>query len=124
MAKPFGKKPNDWLRLPATISFLETLSSVRKSDTSDYQPIIRKMGSPASGGGTWFHEDVAIEYAGWLSDDFKIWCNDKMKVLKKNSVNLLHFSGIYPFIKTSLENILPETLFIKTAISIFTILTN
>jgi hypothetical protein len=44
--------------------------SVRKSDTSDYQPIIRKMGSPASGGGTWFHEDVAIEYAKWLYDEF------------------------------------------------------
>jgi TFIIF-interacting CTD phosphatase-like protein len=124
MGKPFGKQPKEWLRLPTTVSFLNTLSKVRKSPNSDYQPVIIIRGNPASGGGTWFHEDVAIEYAGWLSDDFKIWCNDKMKVLKKNSVNLQHFSGIYPFIKTSPENILPETLFIKTAISIFTILTN
>jgi hypothetical protein len=63
MGKPFGKKPVDWLRLPATISFLDTLSKVRKSHNFDYQPVIRKMGSPESGGGTWFHEDVAIEYA-------------------------------------------------------------
>jgi hypothetical protein len=107
MGKPFGKKPANWLELPSTISFLETLASVRKSHTSDYQPVIIIRGNPASYGGTWFHEDVAIEYARWLSDDFKIWCNDKMKVLKKNSVNLQHFSGIYPFIKTSPENILP-----------------
>jgi hypothetical protein len=46
------------------------LSSVRKSRNFDYQPVIRKMGNPASGGGTWFHEDVAIEYAKWLYDEF------------------------------------------------------
>lgn len=31
MAKPFGKKPIDWLRLPSTIGFLKDLSEVRKS---------------------------------------------------------------------------------------------
>jgi hypothetical protein len=93
MGKPFGKKPAKWLELPATISFLETLSSVRKSDTSDYQTIIRKMGSPASGGGTWFHEDVALEYARWLSEEFKIWCNDKIKILMKTELICNSSSG-------------------------------
>ena len=63
MGKPFRKKPIDWLRLPATISFLNTLAKVRKSHNSDFQPVITVRGNPASGGGTWFHEDVAIEYA-------------------------------------------------------------
>jgi hypothetical protein len=90
MGKPFGKKPNDWLRLPATISLLKTLVSARKSRTSDYQPIIRKMGSPASGGGTWFHEDVAIEYARWLSEEFKIWCKNKTnhRSLRRNIIKI------------------------------------
>jgi hypothetical protein len=73
MGKPFGEKPNDWLRLPVTISFLGTKRNMRKSCTSDYQPVITKMGNPDSGGGTWFHEDVAIEYARWLYDEFKFW---------------------------------------------------
>jgi phage anti-repressor protein len=84
MGKPFGKKPNDWLRLPATISFLETLANARKSRNSDYQPVITIRGNPDSGGGTWFHEDVAIEYAGWLSDEFKIWCNDRVQRFLNN----------------------------------------
>jgi hypothetical protein len=63
MGKPFSKQPKEWLRLPTTISFLNTLSKVRKSPNSDYQPVITIRGNPESGGGTWFHEDVAIEYA-------------------------------------------------------------
>ena len=27
------------------------------------------------------HEDVAIEFARWLSPAFSIWCNDKIKEL-------------------------------------------
>lgn len=31
--------------------------------------------------GTWMHEDVAIEFARWLSPAFAIWCNDRIKEL-------------------------------------------
>jgi hypothetical protein len=86
MGKPFGKRVNDWLQLLTTTSFLKILLNTRKSGNSDYQPVITIRGNPASGGGTWFHEDVAIEYARWLSDDFKIWCNDKMIVLMKTGL--------------------------------------
>lgn len=30
------------------------------------------------------HEDVAIEYARWLSPKFAIWCNDRIKELTQN----------------------------------------
>lgn len=33
--------------------------------------------------GTWMHEDVAIEFARWLSPTFAIWCNDRIKELIK-----------------------------------------
>ncbi|WP_233584468.1 KilA-N domain-containing protein [Parabacteroides sp. AF17-3] len=33
--------------------------------------------------GTWMHEDVALEFARWLSPKFAIWCNDKIKELMK-----------------------------------------
>ncbi|MDQ1087190.1 hypothetical protein QE390_001736 [Siphonobacter sp. SORGH_AS 1065] len=29
--------------------------------------------------GTWMHEDVALEFARWLSPAFAIWCNDQKK---------------------------------------------
>ena len=40
----------------------------------DVQSVTTVMGGPEKGGGTWFHEDVALEFARWLSIDFKLWC--------------------------------------------------
>ena len=31
--------------------------------------------------GTWMHEDVALEFARWLSPKFAIWCNRRIKEL-------------------------------------------
>jgi hypothetical protein len=69
MAKPFGKRPADWLRLPSTISFLNTLSDVRKSHIGDFQIVIKGGNGPQ---GTWFIREVAIEFARWLDPKFKI----------------------------------------------------
>lgn len=86
MAKPFGKRPVDWLNLPSTKEFIIELSNVRKSNISDFQPLITQQGSPVNGGGTWMHEDVAMEFARWLSPKFAIWCNDRIKELLQNGV--------------------------------------
>lgn len=90
MAKAFGKQPKEFLRLPSTASFIEALSSVRKSPTSDFQAVITVMGSPENGGGTWMHEDVAIEFARWLSPHFAIWCNDRIKELVKHGLTAIN----------------------------------
>lgn len=81
MAKPFGKRPNDWLNLPSTKEFLTELSITRKNGNFDYQAVTTKTGAPETGGGTWLHEDAAIEFARWLSPKFAIWCNDRIKEL-------------------------------------------
>jgi hypothetical protein len=65
MAKPFGKRPAKWLELPSTISFLNNLETVRKSDS-----LIKTI--EGRNGGTWMHEDVALEFARWLSPMFVI----------------------------------------------------
>ena len=31
--------------------------------------------------GTWMCEDLALDFAQWLSVDFKLWCNDRIKEL-------------------------------------------
>lgn len=90
MAKPFGKRPNDWLLLPSTKEFLEALSITRKSGNADYQAVItRKGGLNPEEGGTWLSEDAAIEFARWLSPKFAIWCNDRIKELMRNGVAVL-----------------------------------
>lgn len=81
MAKPFGKRPNDWLSLPSTVEFLDVLTTTRKSGSCDYQAVTTKNCSPEYGGGTWMHEDAALEFARWLSPHFAIWCNDRIKEL-------------------------------------------
>lgn len=79
MAKPFGenKRPSFWLRSQSTSEFLQELTDVRKCTSADLQVVVK-------GGinqGTWFHKDVAIEFARWLSPKFAIWCNDKIEEL-------------------------------------------
>ena len=74
MAKPFSKKTYKWLELPSTKQFIETLQPLRKSE---------RLVKTLNGIGTWMHEDVALEFARWLSPQFAIWCNDRIKELLK-----------------------------------------
>lgn len=80
MAKPFGKTTKDWLRLQSTQDFINALESVRQISLSQLI-IIQKGNSKNFKQGTWMHEDVAIEFARWLSPMFAIWCNDRVKEL-------------------------------------------
>jgi phage antirepressor YoqD-like protein len=74
MAKPFSKRPAKWLELPTTKEFIAELKAIRKSD---------RLVEAINGIGTWFHEDVALEFARWLSPQFAIWCNDRIKELMR-----------------------------------------
>ena len=93
MSKPFGKRPADWLRLPSTKEYSDALkrhfSSVRKSHTCENELVITVNRAPSKGGGTWMHEDVALEFARWLSPEFAIWCNDRIKELLLNGYSAL-----------------------------------
>lgn len=81
MAKAFGKRPAKWLELPSTKEFLKELrlSDIRKSDIT--LVLTQKGNSSDFQQGTWMHEDVALEFARWLSPKFAIWCNDRIKEL-------------------------------------------
>lgn len=85
MAKEFGKRPSKWLELPSTKEFLTELQTIRLSDS-----LIKT--AEGRNGGTWFHEDVALEFARWLSPRFSIWCNDKIKELLKTGSTQLDFT--------------------------------
>lgn len=79
MAKFFGKRPNDYLGLVASKELIEAIT--RKNGNSINQLVITKGGSSDNGGGTWLHETIALDFAQWLSVDFKLWCNDRIKEL-------------------------------------------
>lgn len=107
LAKGSGKRPVDWLRLPSTKEFLSALGNVRKShiliqddtiktsvesrifiqdefgvfDDNSIKSEVLVRTVRGVHGGTWLHEDVAIEFARWLSPEFSIACNRVIKQL-------------------------------------------
>lgn len=83
MAKPFKKLVADWTRQKSTEEFLSALSTVRGIPIS---ALIQTIKGGNSAQGTWMHEDVALEFARWLSPQFAIWCNDRIKELFKEGV--------------------------------------
>ena len=85
MAKPFGKMTKDWLVNQSTKDYLNTLSAVRGIPLSQLVEV-RKGNSSKFTQGTWMHEDVAMEFARWLSPAFAIWTNDRIKELLKEGV--------------------------------------
>ncbi len=85
MAKPFGKQVKDWLRTAQTTEFLNVLASERQICLSQLV-IIQKGNSSNFQQGTWLHEDVALEFARWLSPQFAIWCNDRIKELMRHGI--------------------------------------
>lgn len=76
MAKPFAKSPKHWLGNQSTKDFINALSEVRNLTSVDLVKV-----TYGNNGGTWMHEDVALEFARWLSPVFAIWCNDRCKEL-------------------------------------------
>ena len=78
MAKSFGKLPADWLKTSQTKDFIATYSDMKKIISAD---LVRVTKGGSGEQGTWMHEDVALEFARWLSPAFAIWCNDRIKEL-------------------------------------------
>jgi hypothetical protein len=84
MAKASGKRINDWNRLNATTEFLTEFEGVAGIPVTE----IIQGGQPTLQG-TWAIEEVALEFAGWCSVQFKIWMLQQIKTLiTKGSVSL------------------------------------
>lgn len=82
MAKPFSKQPIDWLKTNQSKEYIETFSKLKIITLADLVQVTKGGNNP----GTWMHEDVAMEFARWLSPAFAIWCNDRIKELLKTGV--------------------------------------
>lgn len=85
MAKPFNKVTKDWLRTKSSQEFISSLSTVRQISLTELV-VVNQGNFSSTLQGTWMHEDVAIEFARWLSPQFAIWCNDRIKELMKYGI--------------------------------------
>jgi hypothetical protein len=74
LCKAAGKQFNDYTRLDSTKSFLTALSAKTGIPVvKNNQALIEsRPGSPATGGGSWVHPQVAINLGQWLSADFAV----------------------------------------------------
>ena len=77
MAKPFGKRCNDFLSTKQTNELINSLS-IKTGISATGLVIVNQGGNNQ---GTWMHEDLALIFAQWLSPDFYLWCNDRIKEL-------------------------------------------
>lgn len=82
MAKPFGKQPYEYLRLPSTNELIKAIAGKSRIAENQIIKSVRGGLNPA----TWLHEDVALDFAQWLSVDFKLWCNDRIKELLRHGI--------------------------------------
>ncbi len=82
MAKAFGKQPIKWLETNQSKSYIEELAKLRNCTLADLVQVKKGGSTP----GTWMHEDVAMEFARWLSPKFAIWTNDRIKELMREGV--------------------------------------
>lgn len=77
-AKPFGKRPVDWLRTDDAKDYIKAV--VRKCTTEENQLVIVKQGGNEQQG-TWLHPKLGIVFARWLSADFAVWADEQIEAI-------------------------------------------
>lgn len=110
MARAFGKEPYGWIRLATTKDFLwqlliekypQSVPQNLRNETGNLRnetelgAILTEVGlvkiiqgGTSSLQGTWFNDDITIEFARWLAPAFAIWCNDRIKEILKGGSNI------------------------------------
>lgn len=118
MAKLFGnsKKPNDWLKTKQSKEYIKALVATKILDPADLLIVI----NGGNNYGTWMNQDLALEFARWLSPEFGIWCNDKIKeLLKQGTVSLneqekMLFGKKIKELENKVEELAPDAEFGKS----------
>ena len=76
-AEKFGRRPNDWLRLPDSTRYIAALE--RKYGKIPYVKTSRARAD--RGGGTWMHPKLGVAFARWLDVDFAVWCDEQIETI-------------------------------------------
>lgn len=96
MAKYFGKKPDDWIRTRQSKELTKTLATSLICELKDLQ-VVKNGGVNR---GTFLHEELALIFAQWLSPEFYLACNRKLKeLLTKQALILPTKKGVTPLLQ-------------------------
>lgn len=89
VAKRYGKRPADWLRLPAGQSYMAALARALNLETdvgkSHFGLVLAEKGGKVQG--TWLHPKLAVAFARWLDDDFAVWCDLHIDALLRGELD-------------------------------------
>ena len=112
MARPFGKRVSNFLRLDETKRYIEILEA-RYSDVSIGSGGKKETLRVVKGGepqlqGTWMDEKLALKFAAWLSPEFELWVYDRIQELLltgKTEVRGFSPSGIIKGLRMVVEQL-------------------
>ena len=95
IAKPFGRRPANWMRLKSTQELFEAFKEDPAYGGAD--PFLdRQLQSESTGrfvavGGLYAHLDIAIQFAQWCSPKFALWVSRQIRhLMEHGEVNLHH----------------------------------
>ena len=72
IAKQFGKRTNDFLRLDSTKEYIDALAECNSQNGISRSEEYVRVQNGGKHRGTWLHRDLALEFAGWLSASFRV----------------------------------------------------
>jgi hypothetical protein len=100
IAKPFGKRVNNWTRLKSTQdlfkAFGEDPSYNGVSPFRDRNLRSESTGKFTQGGGLYAHPDIAIQFAQWCSPAFALWVSRQVRHLITYGEVNLHYTEWSP----------------------------
>lgn len=80
MAKAFGKRTNDFVRLSQTEDFIYALSTRYGISRNGIVNVVQGGISQ----GTWMHQKLALKFAAWLSPEFELWVYDRIEEVMRH----------------------------------------
>jgi KilA-N domain len=86
IAKPFGKRVDNWMRLKSTTSLMREF----EQDPS-YNGVSGVITKEGRGGGTYVHPDIAIQFAQWCSPGFALWVSRQIRHLMTYGEVNIHY---------------------------------
>jgi hypothetical protein len=99
MAKPFGKTPEDWLKLPKTKKLINETREFVDSENFLAMPVVTTLTlwheKDVKTESILMHEELAFEFAKWLSPELTDWCRKKSQELCRPYLPEFHTKSIY-----------------------------
>lgn len=91
IARHYGKRPNDYLKLQKTKEYISALAqklSVAGNPATADSLVVIIQGGESSSQGTWLHPKLVIDFARWLRPEFALWCDEQIEnILRQKNQN-------------------------------------